>query len=96
MKLSFSPLNSLGSFLQVTTVTALFLSYPTILLAKINQEASPNTVLTSVEFARLAEVVSKANILKVDRSISVFDKAEEPQPTPNPPPVPERPGGPRS
>ncbi|MFB8791232.1 MAG: hypothetical protein U7123_20860 [Potamolinea sp.] len=93
MKLSCSSLNSLGNFLQLTTVTALFLSYPTILLPKTNQGISPNTVLTSVQFARLSGVVSKASILKIDRSLLAVDKSEEPQPTP--PPVPEKPGGPR-
>lgn len=93
MKLNFSLLNSVGNFLQVTTVTAIVLGYPAILLAKTHQEISPNTVLTSVQFARLTGVVSKANILKVDRSMLAVDKSEEPQPTP--PPVPETPGGPR-
>ena len=89
MKLSFSPLplNSLGSFLQVTTVTALFLSYPTILLAKTNQEISPNTVVTSIPFASPVGVVSKVSI--GDRSLSQVNQSKEQ------PPVPETPGGPR-
>jgi hypothetical protein len=90
MKLSFSLLNSLGNFLQVTAVATLVLNYPVNLLANTTQEISPNTVTPSVEFASLSGVVSQASVHKIDRSILLAEKPEEP-----PPPVPERPGGPR-
>lgn len=87
MKLSFSPLNYLGHFLQITTVTALVLNYPAILLAKTHQEISPNTIVTSAQFAPLAGVVSKASIDA--RKLTQANTSEEK------PPVPEAPGGKR-